>query len=63
MLVFEISETVRQSERLANPENKTKCCTPIMHSKPNEHCKKFILFDYWCFFIDKGVSLLSNCYL
>lgn len=37
ILVFEISETVRQSERLANPENKTKCCTPIMHSKPNEH--------------------------
>lgn len=25
--------------------------------------KKFILLDYWCFIIDKGVSLLSNCYL
>lgn len=57
---FGNSKVIRKTSK---PENKTKCCTPIMHSKPNEHCKKFILLDYWCFFIDKGVSLLSNCYL
>lgn len=31
---FGNSKVIRKTSK---PENKTKCCTPIMHSKPNEH--------------------------
>lgn len=36
---FGNSKAIRKTSK---PENKTKCCTPIMHSKPNEHSFHFI---------------------
>lgn len=58
---FGNSKAIRKTSK---PEIKTKCCTPKMHSKPKKHLLEVYFIGLLVFFlIDKGVSLLSNCYL